>query len=313
MYSPNETVKNYKYTKNDKYIIKEFNMDKLKVAAVSTKNFIGEPERSIRNMSKWARKAAAKEVDLIVFPELGVNGYIQHNISWDLAECIPGPSTDKLISLSKEVNAVICFGILERDADIVYNTQVLVSDNGIIGKQRKIHMPPDEYSYWRSGFQIETFDIGKAKVGITICYDSLFSELARSLYFKGAEILIMPFAYNTSIPSSRFPEEDINALYHRSTCYSNGVYGILCNNAGNRKKNKWEPNGNQFPGWAGVFGPNGKIVSFTRQKGNGEAMSIATLEPKILENRRNNAWFVPRRLKPEIYFGIQDSDQTGKA
>ena len=288
-------------------------MDKLKVATISTENFIGEVDRSIKNMSKWARKAALQKVDLIVFPELCVNGYVQNSVAWNLAESIPGPSTNKIIALAKKVKAVICFGILERDADIVYNTQVLVSGNGIIGKQRKIHMPHVEYLYWRSGFQIETFDIGKAIVGITICYDSLFSELARSLYFKGAEILIMPFAYNTSIPRSRFPEEDITALCYRSHCYSNGVYGIVCNNAGNRKKNKWEPKGNKFPGWAGVFGPDGKVISFTRQKGNGEAMSIATLDPKTLENRRKDACFVPRCLKPEIYFSIQDSDQTCKA
>ena len=123
----------------------------------------------------------------------------------------------------------------------------------------------------------------------------------------------MPFAYNTPVPRNRFPEEDITALCYRTTCYSNGFYGIVCNNAGNRKKNKWEPEGNKFPGWAGVFGPDGDVISFTRGKGNGEAMSIATLDPKPLEMRRKNACFVPRCLKPEIYFGIQDSDQTGKA
>jgi len=287
-------------------------VDALKVAAVSTQNYIGEVDRSLRTTAKWARKAAADQVGLIVFPELNISGYVHHNVTWDLAETIPGPSTDKLIELADEVNAVLCCGILERDADVVYNTQMLVNGNGIIGKQRKIHMPHVEYLYWRGGFEIETFDIGKARIGITICYDSLFTELARSLYFKGAEILIMPFAYQT-MARNRFPEEDITGLCYRTTCYSNGCYGVICNNAGTRKKNQWEPKGRKFPGWAGVFGPDGSVVSFTRDKGNGERMVTASLEPEQIAERRRNACFVPRCLRPEIYHHINDSDQTCKA
>ena len=108
----------------------------------------------------------------------------------------------------------------------------------MIGKQRKIHMPGKEYLYWRGGFDVAVFDVGKARVGITICYDALFAELARTLYFKGAEILIMPFAYNTKVPRSRFPEEHITALCYRTHCYENGFYGIACNNAGSRKKSQ---------------------------------------------------------------------------
>lgn len=275
-------------------------MEKLKVAAVSTLNRIGDPEWSVRNMARWARKAATDGAELVVFPELGVNGYVRNEIVWDLAEPVPGPSTDKLIAVARELDTILCFGILEREADIIYNTQVLVNGDGIIGKQRKIHIPGFEYLYWRSGSSVEVFDIGKAKVGITICYDSLVSELARSLYLKGAEVLIMPFAYNTG-PRSRFPEEEITAMCYRTTCFTNGCYGILCNNAGTRKKNKLEPEGMRFPGWAGVLSPRGDVFSFTRGKGNGQAMSVAELDPELLAQRRRHAYFIPRYLRPEIY------------
>jgi len=286
-------------------------MQKLKAAAVSTRNFIGEPERSIRNMKKWARKAAEKGAELVVFPELCVNGYFHHAEVWDVAETIPGPSTDKLVAVAGELGVVLCYGILERDADVTFNTQVLVNGDGIIGKQRKIHMPGNEYLYWRGGFEIDAFDIGKARVGIMVCYDSLFMELARSLYFKGAEILIMPFAYGT-MARARFPEEDLTGLCYRVACYSNGCYGVICNNAGTRGKNKYEPNGRKFPGWAGILGPDGSVVDFTRQRGNGEAMAIAELEPEKIAERRRNTYFVPRCLRPEMYVSIEDSDQTAK-
>ena len=119
----------------------------------------------------------------------------------------------------------------------------------------------------------------------------------------------MPFAYGTG-PRSRFPEEDITALCYRATCFSNGAYGILCNNAGTRRKNQWEPHGKRFPGWAGVFGPQGDVVAFTRGRGNGEAMSVATLEPEKLAERRRNAYFIPRSLRPEIYVQMNDSEQA---
>jgi len=277
-------------------------MQPLRVAAVSTKNWIGQPARSIGNLAGWARKAAEKGAELIVFPELCVNGYFHSTRAWDVAEPIPGPSTDKLVRLAEEVGAVLCFGILERDADVAYNTQVLVNGRGIIGAQRKIHMPGVEYLYWRGGFEVNTFDIGKARVGITICYDSLFSELCRTLFFLGAEVLIMPFAYSTP-PRATFPEKDITALTYRVHCHSNGCYGILVNNAGTRRKTKQEGSKAKFPGWAGVIGPDGSVVAFTRQKGNGEAMVVADLNPEEIAKRRRNAYFVPRCLRPEIYLG----------
>ena len=115
-------------------------MEKLRVAAVSTRNWVGQPDRSIGNMAGWARKAAGEGAELIVFPELGVSGYFWSEHTWDVAESVPGPSTDKLVQLAAQVNAILCFGLLERDADVVYNTQVLVNGDGIIGTQRKIHM-----------------------------------------------------------------------------------------------------------------------------------------------------------------------------
>ncbi len=275
-------------------------MEKLKVAAISTRNWIGQPDRSIKNMARWGRRAVREGAEFLVYPELGVNGYLLSSRCWDLAEPVPGPSTGRLIDLAGKLEAMICFGILERQADVVYNTQVVVNGEGILGKQRKIHMPGKEYLYWRGGFEIETIDIGKARIGITICYDSLFGEMARTLFFKGAEVFVMPFAYNTG-PRATFPEEDLTALTYRVHCYINGAYGIVANNAGIRRKTKEEGSGAKFPGWAGIFDPHGKVVAFTRDRGRGEAMAVAELDPKEIADRRRNPYFVPRCLRPKLY------------
>ncbi len=281
-------------------------LEKLKVAAISTRNWIGQPDKSIRNMARWARKAVKEGAEFLVYPELGVNGYFHSTRCWDVAEPVPGPSTDKLTELARQLGVILCFGVLEREADVVYNTQVVVNGDGILGAQRKIHMPGTEYLYWRGGFEIKVIDIGKAKIGITICYDSLFSEMARTLFFKGAEVFVMPFAYNTG-PRETFPEVDPTGLTYRVHCYINGAYGIVVNNAGIRRKTKQEGSKAKFPGWAGVFDPHGKVAAFTREPGRGEAMAVAELDPEKIAERRRNSYFVPRCLRPELYTTIGGS------
>ncbi len=278
-------------------------MEKMRVAAVSTRNWIGQANRSIGNMAAWARKAVNKGAEFILFPELCVNGYFWSAHVWDVAEPIPGRSTDKLVQLAGELGAMLCFGLLEKDAGVVYNTQVIVNGDGITGAQRKIHMPGPEYLWWRGGFEVGAIDIGKARVGIAICYDSLFSEMCRTLYFKGAEVFIMPFAYGTG-PRATFAERSIDAMAYRAHCWSNGCYGIVANNAGNRRKSKHDPERRKFGGWAGVFGPDGSVVAFTRGKGNGEAMVVADLDPGEIAKCRSNTYFVPRCLRPEMYCSI---------
>ncbi len=275
-------------------------MQKMKVAAVSVKNWINDKKRSIADIARWSQKAADRGAELVVFPELGVGGYVHHESAWDFAESVPGPSTEAVAQIAAKLNITICFGILERHRGVTYNTQVLVNGNGFIGKQQKIHMPGDEYLYWRAGSELNVFDIGKARVGIAICYDALFPEMTRALYNRGAEVLIMPFAY-PSKPRARFPEEDISGLCYRTACYGNGCYGIICNNAGNRKKNKWEKEDRKFPGWAGIIDPHGEVAAFTREKGNGEAMAVTELDPAKLEAKRRNVYFLPRCVRPEVY------------
>src|SRR6185437_11957107 len=77
---------------------------------------------------------------------------------------------------------------------IVYNAMVLVGPDGFIGKQRKIHCSRDEAFYYKGGRELPVFDIGLSKLGIVICYDNQFPEIARILALRGAEVILMPHA-----------------------------------------------------------------------------------------------------------------------
>jgi N-carbamoylputrescine amidase len=287
-------------------------MEDIKVAAVSCRNWIGQADRAIEDMERWGRKACERGAEFIVYPELNVTGFFLSTEVLGVAEPIPGPSTAKIVALARDLGATLCFGILENEADIVYNTQVIVNGDGILGKQRKIHMPGYEYLYWRSGFVIEPIDIGKARVGIAICGDAYFMEMIRTLYFKGMEVLVMPFAYNTEGPRESLPEQDIGVMTYRVNCDSNGCFGILANNAGHRKKTGQEGSEMDFPGWAGILGPRGEVISWTRKPGTGENMVVAELKGKKLYDRRRDMYFVPRLLMPFRYKTLMDGDQTAQ-
>ena len=165
-----------------------------RVAAVSMNGFLGEPERVLNGIDAWCDKAAAEGAELVLFPELVIHGHCTPN-TWELAEPVPdGPSVRRLVEIAGRHRLVLCAGLSEKERDIVFNTQVLVGPDGYIGKQRKLHLSRDEVFYYKGGREISVFDIGPCKVGIVICYDNQFPEVARVLALRGAEVILMPHA-----------------------------------------------------------------------------------------------------------------------
>ena len=179
-------------------------------------------------------------------------------------------------------------------------THVLVNGDGVIGKQSKIHVPAQEQPYWNAGDEIRVFDIGPAKVGITVCRDSFFDEMTRTLYFKGAEIVLMPFGYY-NVPRSQYLTGTIHGKSLVKACWTNGYYALACNSAGEREPSEWEPNGRRFPGWAGIFSPWGRVMAQIDSEGNDEGLLVVELSPEELENRRSHPNFLAAELRPALY------------
>jgi len=208
-------------------------VEKMTVAAVSARNLLGQPDAALADMRAWTEQAAAQGAELVLFPELNVTGYVQHPVAREFAEPVPGPSTEKAIELAREVGVTLAYGIVERKGDVFYCTHVLVNGDGLIGKQRKVHTPMQEQPYWGLGDAIDVFDIGKAKVGIAICRDAFFDEMTRTLYFKGAEVVLMPFGYY-NVPRSRYLKESIHGMSILKACWTNGYYAVVCNSGRGR-------------------------------------------------------------------------------
>ncbi len=275
-------------------------MQTIIVAAASIRNLIGQVDASIRDMDRWAALAREQGAELILFPELNLAGYLTAPAVRQFAETVPGPSTDRLVEIAREREMALAFGLLEEEAGRYYCTHVLVNGEGVVGKQRKIHTPVQEQPFWGFGDAIEVFDLGKARVGISICRDSFFDEMTRSLYFKGAEIVLMPFGYY-NVPRSRYLQDTIHGMSIVKAGWSNGYYAVVCNSAEGREPSQWEPQGRLFPGWAGVIGPWGNVLRFIDDEGNQEAMVVAELDPDELNDRRNHPNFLAKELRNELY------------
>lgn len=215
-------------------------------------------------------------------------------------EPVPGPSTEEIIRLPRDSGLLIAFGIIEIENDDTFCTHLLVGKQGKIGKQRKVHVPTHKQPHWKAGDEINVFDTGKSKVGISICRDSFFDEYTRTLYFKGAEVVLMSFTYY-NVPRSKYLGDTIHGMSLIKASWTNGYYSVVCSSAERRAPNDWEPEGRRFPGWAGVFNPWGERLAFVDREGNDEAIVIQLLDPDLLEERRCHANFLAAELRPEVY------------
>jgi len=169
-------------------------MKSTRVAAVSMNGYLGVPEQVLTAIDSWCERAAADHAELVLFPELVIHGHCTPN-TWHLAESVPdGPSVMRLVQIARRHRLILCAGMSEKERDIVYNTQVLVGPEGYVGKQRKLHLSRDEVFHYKGGRELPAFDVGPCKVGIVICYDNQFPEVARVLALRGADIILMPHA-----------------------------------------------------------------------------------------------------------------------
>ncbi len=163
--------------------------------------------------------AAAQDADLVVLPEtltcMG-NG----KSYFDVGETIPGPSTDYFAGLAKEHDLYLVVGLVERVDHLIYNVSVLIDPRGdVVGKYRKVTLPRTEIDAGiMPGNEYPVFDTDFGKVGMMICYDGFFPEVARQLSNNGAEVIAFPVAgCNPMLAAARACE---NHVYVVSSSYS---------------------------------------------------------------------------------------------
>jgi predicted amidohydrolase len=168
----------------------------MKVAAVQMDIKILEKERNLAKILADFEAAARAGAKLVVFPECALSGYCytSREEALPFTETVPGPSTEKIAALARQLNSTAVVGLLEREGDVVYNSAAVIAPSGILGTHRKVHLlclGIDRYDA-PGDKPFPVFETPRAKVGINICYDCSFPESGRVVKLKGAQVLAIP-------------------------------------------------------------------------------------------------------------------------
>jgi predicted amidohydrolase len=177
------------------------------------------PAEKCRQFEPFIKEAAQKRVDLVVLPET-LTFYGTGMKFIDVAEPIPGPSTENFGTLAKQHNLYIVAGLVEKDGHLMYNTAALMGPEGtLIGKYRKVCLPRTEIEEgFQPGDEYPVFETRFGKVGMMICYDGFFPEVARELSVRGAEVIAWPvWGCNPLLAQARACE---NHVYVVSSTYT---------------------------------------------------------------------------------------------
>jgi N-carbamoylputrescine amidase len=223
-------------------------------------------------------EVAARGAQLVVLQELHNTPYFCQTESvdnFDLAEPVPGPSTEFFGALARKHEVVIVTSLFERRAAGLYhNTAVVLErDGSIAGIHRKMHIPDDPAYYEK--FYFTPGDLGfcpietsVGKLGVQVCWDQWYPEGARLMALAGAEILIYPTAIG--FESSDTPEEQARQrqawqLVQRGHAVANGLPVVAVNRVGNEPDPSGQTRGIQFWGSSFVAGPQGELLAEASQ------------------------------------------------
>ncbi len=178
----------------------------------------GTPEGNCHLFEPLVKEAAQRGADLVVLPETLTFFGLGRTFA-DVAEPIPGPSTEYFGRLAREHSLYIVAGLVERAGHLIYNVAVLLGPDGkMVGKYRKVTLPREEVAQGMApGNEYPVFDTRFGKLGIMVCYDGFFPEVARELTNRGAEVIAWPvWGCNPDLARARAVE---NHVYLVSSTY----------------------------------------------------------------------------------------------
>jgi N-carbamoylputrescine amidase len=244
----------------------------LKVALIQEINH-GTADANLSIIEQRVAEAAKNGAQLVLLQELHNGAYFcQHESvdEFDLAETIPGPSTQRLSALAKQYGVVLVASLFEkRAAGLYHNTAVVFEKNGeMLGKYRKMHIPDDPGFYEKFYFTpgdlgFEPIQTSVGKLGVLVCWDQWYPEAARLMALAGAEILLYPTAIGWD-PSDAQAEKDRQRmawiLSHRGHAVANGIPVLSCNRTG-FEASPLDAHGIQFWGSSQIIGPQGEIIA----------------------------------------------------
>ena len=244
----------------------------LPVALIQEKNH-GDAEANLAVIETRVAEAAKRGAKLVLLQELHNGAYFcQHEsvAEFDLAEPIPGPSTERLGKLAKQHGVVLVSSLFERRAAGLYHNTAVVfeKDGSTLGKYRKMHIPDDPGFYEKFYFTpgdigFKPIDTSIGRLGVLVCWDQWYPEAARLMALAGAEVLLYPTAIGwdpDDAQDEKNRQRDAWILSHRGHAVANGLPVLSCNRVGH-EASPLDASGIQFWGNSHVLGPQGEFIA----------------------------------------------------
>ncbi len=224
------------------------------IALAQLKPVIGDSETNLRRALESVEKAKAAGANLLMLPELHLQGYRADERFAELAETIPGPSSERLAEAAKAAKMFVVMGMARKQEEYpysVYNSLCFVGPEGHIGHYDKIFLgtfhPYTEGVYFAPGRRAPVFNTPFGRASLQICYDSSFPELTRHYALQGSEINIV-----ISAGPSGFSENWATSIKQRAT--ENIMWTFYCNTVGTQKDS-------DFFGGSKIVSPDGRVIA----------------------------------------------------
>jgi N-carbamoylputrescine amidase len=277
-----------------------------------------DPDANLDKAADRVREAAREGAEVICLPELFRAQYFcqREDVAlFDVAESIPGPSTERLSAIAREEKVVVIASLFERRAAGLYhNTAAVLQQDGMLaGLYRKMHIPDDPLYYEKFYFTpgdlgFKAFDTAVGRIGTLVCWDQWYPEGARLTALQGANLLFYPTAIGWHpAEKEQFGQAQYDAwqTIQRAHAIANGVYVAAINRVG---VEHGDVRGNRVPGpglefWGGSFlaDPFGRVIA--KAAHDKEEILIGEIDLPLLEDTRRN-WPFLRDRRIDAYAPI---------
>ena len=277
-----------------------YNMRRTIKVGLIQQSCTGNTTENMDKLKHSIEDVASKGAELVVLQELHNTLYFcqtENTSLFDLAETIPGPSTEFYSRVASANSIVLVTSLFEKRAPGLYHNTAVVfdKDGSIAGKYRKMHIPDDPAYYEKFYFTpgdlgFEPIQTSIGKLGVQVCWDQWYPEGARLMTLKGAEILIYPTAIgweSTDTPEEKARQLEAWVISQRGHAVANGLPVIAVNRVGHEPDPSKQTNGIRFWGNSFVAGPQGEILA---QADNMKEENIVT-EVDITRSEEVRRWW----------------------
>ena len=265
-------------------------MKDVRIAAVVCRAVAGDAEGNLARMAEWIQRAADRNADIVVFPEMNITGYAAAD-GHEIAEPVPGPATDRVCGWAKAHGLTLLAGMAEAAPNgLIFASHLVAFPDGSWEVYRKLHIGPPEMRRFTAGNAAPLFSAAGATFGIQLCYDAHFPELTTLMALDGADIVFMPHASPRGTPREKF---DSWMRHLTARAFDNGIFVIAANPVGENGR------GLIFPGVAVAIGPDGQVMD--RLLCEADDMLVVDLPGAALAAVRGHRmrYFLPNR-RPEL-------------